>query len=119
MQALGPTTLPKGRNVDFDLELGGDMKNYLRSINGEFYPMATPLIIKRGQNVNVNFIKKTDMDNPMHLHGHLSRYLSANEDNLNAPLMDTVNVSARETQRFNSMPTIQTIGSATAISYTT
>ena len=94
LRAIGPTTLPAGEQVSFDLNLEGDMNDYRWSINGEYYPDAAPYLIKRGQIVNINFINKTKMAHPMHLHGHFFRYLKLNGDNIYAPLMDTVNVPA-------------------------
>ncbi|MAI78843.1 MAG: copper resistance protein CopA, partial [Deltaproteobacteria bacterium] len=94
-----PTTLPEGPVKTLDIELGGVMKQYLWSINGEYYPemfspqgKAEPLWVKYGERVRMRLHNKTMMYHPMHLHGHFFRLLRrlGEWDDPDAPLKDTV-----------------------------
>jgi len=96
-----PTTLPEGPVKTFDIVLGGEMKKYLWSMSGEYYPetfspdgKATPLAIQRGDRVRLRFSNKTMMFHPMHLHGHFFRLLPAPDawDDATAPLKGTLGV---------------------------
>jgi len=94
-----PTTLPEGPVKTFDVKLGGDMKKYLWSINGEYYPeafspdgKAEPFWIRYGERVRVRITNPTMMYHPMHLHGHFFRLLRrpGHWDDPIAPMKDTV-----------------------------
>ena len=94
-----PTTLPEGPIRNLKIELGGDMKNYLWSMNGEYYPeafspegKAEPLWIRAGERVRMRIVNKTMMYHPMHLHGHFFRLLPklGAWDDPQAPLKDTL-----------------------------
>ena len=96
-----PTTLPEGPVRTFDIELGGEMKRYLWSMAGEYYPElyvpegnAGPLEVRRGERVRIRFTNSTMMYHPMHLHGHFYRVLAkpGEWDQPDAPLKDTVAV---------------------------
>ncbi|CAK7283654.1 multicopper oxidase family protein [Streptomyces sp. RM1] len=56
------------------VELTGGMAEYDWGINGRRYdmkhPTAHPLTVEQGQRVRLDFVNKTDMWHPMHLHGH-------------------------------------------------
>ncbi|MET8720336.1 multicopper oxidase family protein [Streptomyces misionensis] len=56
------------------VELTGGMAEYDWGINGKRYdmkhPTAHPLTVEQGQRVRLDFVNKTDMWHPMHLHGH-------------------------------------------------
>ncbi|TWV32044.1 multicopper oxidase family protein [Streptomyces misionensis] len=56
------------------VELTGGMAKYDWGINGRRYdmknPAAHPLTVEQGQRVRLDFVNKTDMWHPMHLHGH-------------------------------------------------
>lgn len=86
----------KTADVNYDLELTGDMMSYQWAINGKQYTeddpfSATVLDIKQGQRVQLNFVNKTMMWHPMHLHGHT---FQIGED---GPRKDTVIVRQGET----------------------
>jgi len=92
--APASTVLPEGPAREVTLELGGDMKAYRWSLNGEYYPDAKPLPIKAGERVVIEFRNKTMMPHPMHLHGHFFRLIDpAAQDPDRTPLMDTVSVA--------------------------
>jgi FtsP/CotA-like multicopper oxidase with cupredoxin domain len=97
LRAIAPTTLPEGQARPFDLALQGDMARYVWMINGQAYPKADPLLIHRGDRVQVTMKNETMMWHPMHLHGHFFRVLQGGGDR--CPLKHTVNVAPRETVR--------------------
>ena len=97
------TTLPKGDVRTYEIALGGDMKRYLWSMGGQYYPElfvpdgaanAKPLVVRSGERVRIRFTNKTMMYHPMHLHGHFFRLLPkpGDWDSATAPLKDTVAV---------------------------
>jgi FtsP/CotA-like multicopper oxidase with cupredoxin domain len=61
-------------DVTHQVRLTGGMDKYDWSINGQRFdmenPAATPLLIREGQRVRLDFVNDTDMWHPMHLHGH-------------------------------------------------
>ncbi|MEV7387933.1 MULTISPECIES: multicopper oxidase family protein [unclassified Streptomyces] len=56
------------------VELTGGMGKYNWGINGKRFdmdnPTANPILVKQGERVRLDFVNKTDMWHPMHLHGH-------------------------------------------------
>jgi FtsP/CotA-like multicopper oxidase with cupredoxin domain len=46
------------------------MARYIWTIGGQAYPKAEPLLIRRGDRVEVEMKNETMMWHPMHLHGH-------------------------------------------------
>lgn len=95
LRATSPTTLPSGPSRSMELVLGGNMMKYVWTINGEVYPNTAPLLIRRGERVQVNLRNDTSMWHPMHLHGHFFRVLQGAGDY--APLKHTVNVAPKGT----------------------
>ena len=52
------------------LELGGGMMPYRWTINGATFEHAKPLLVRRGERVRLQFVNRTTMFHPMHVHGH-------------------------------------------------
>ncbi|MEV5737087.1 multicopper oxidase family protein [Streptomyces sp. NPDC052292] len=56
------------------IELTGGMDKYDWGINGRRFdmndPTANPLLVKQGERVRLDFVNRTTMWHPMHLHGH-------------------------------------------------
>ncbi|MFJ9011617.1 multicopper oxidase family protein [Streptomyces canus] len=56
------------------IELTGGMMHYNWAINGKRFdmndPTANPVLVEQGERVRLDFVNKTDMWHPMHLHGH-------------------------------------------------
>ncbi|MFI7523407.1 multicopper oxidase family protein [Micromonospora globbae] len=52
------------------LELGGSMMPYRWTINGDVFPDTQPLAVEQGERVRLEFVNRSDMFHPMHLHGH-------------------------------------------------
>ena len=65
---------PRKADVTHQIKLTGGMDKYDWSINGRQFdmanPEATPLPIRDGQRVQLDFVNDTTMWHPMHLHGH-------------------------------------------------
>jgi len=97
LRAPAPTTLPDGPARTFRLPLQGDMMRYIWMIDGQAWPKADPLLIRRGDRVQIELVNETGMWHPMHLHGHFFRLLQGAGDR--CPLKHTANVPPRETVR--------------------
>jgi FtsP/CotA-like multicopper oxidase with cupredoxin domain len=52
------------------LELGGTMMPYRWTINGATFERAEPLLVRQGERVRLEFVNRTSMFHPMHVHGH-------------------------------------------------
>ncbi|MGW3606282.1 multicopper oxidase family protein [Micromonospora sp. NPDC005161] len=52
------------------LELGGSMNPYRWTINGATFHDADPLPVEQGERVRLEFVNRSEMFHPMHLHGH-------------------------------------------------
>jgi len=65
--ALPPQT---GAHYDFTLD-DGKYGSSRWTINGKTYPDTPKIFVRRNDVVSVKFLNKTDMDHPMHLHGHV------------------------------------------------
>ena len=100
LQAPEPTgSLAKPDRV-YDLTLDGNMAKYVWSISKQVWPDAEPLIVKRGELVQVAMKNTTPMVHPMHLHGHFFRLLLPGVDPRFSALKHTVTVLPDETVRF-------------------
>src|SRR5262249_48835907 len=97
LRAIARTTLPDGPPRTFRLPLQGDMARYVWMIDGQAWPKADPLLIRRGERVQLELPNETGMWHPMHLHGHFFRVLQGAGDR--CPLKHTANVPPGETLR--------------------
>lgn len=56
------------------IELTGGMAKYNWAVNGKPFdmnnPTASPILVEQGQRVRLDFVNRTSMWHPMHLHGH-------------------------------------------------
>ena len=73
--------------------LMGGMKPYAWSLNGEYWPKITPLMLAKGQRVEIELINQTMMPHPMHLHGHAFQVLGVNGKQVRGAVRDTVLVT--------------------------
>lgn len=96
LRALHP--LPE-KKIDrqVSLELGGDMKNYVWTLNGQSWPYVTPVIVKEGERVEMSFVNQTAMTHPMHLHGHVFQVTEIDGKKLSGAMRDTVLVGPKST----------------------
>jgi len=94
LRAPEPTTLnPDNPIRDVKLVLTGRMDDYVWSFNGKTLSQDSLISIRRGETVRFNFINKTMMNHPLHLHGHFFRVL--NGQGKYAPMKHTINVPPR------------------------
>lgn len=90
MKALHPLSK---RSIDqiITLDLNGNMKKYIWTINGQAWPKITPINIKPGARVEFIFNNKSNMAHPMHLHGHVFELVQINHQKIqDGPLHDTI-----------------------------
>lgn len=74
---------------------GGEYGSNKWTLNGKTYPDTEKVYVRRGELVTLHFINKTDMDHPMHLHGHVIRLTEVDGKRLAHPLAkDTTLVRA-------------------------
>ena len=74
---------------------GGEYASRKWTLNGKTYPNTQKIPVRRGERVGVRFHNKTDMDHPMHLHGHTFRLVEIDGKYLARPLAkDTTLVRA-------------------------
>jgi FtsP/CotA-like multicopper oxidase with cupredoxin domain len=70
--------------------LAGAMAPYAWSLNGEYWPNVTPLMIAQGQRVAIEMVNHSMMAHPMHLHGHAFQVVAINGAPLAGAVRDTV-----------------------------
>jgi FtsP/CotA-like multicopper oxidase with cupredoxin domain len=70
--------------------LAGSMKPYAWSLNGEYWPHITPLMLEKGQRVEIEMINHSMMAHPMHLHGHAFQVIAVNGRPIRGAVRDTV-----------------------------
>jgi len=54
----------------YEQALSGGMHSPFWTINGQVYPDADPLIVQKGERVQIGYSNHSMMSHPMHLHGH-------------------------------------------------
>ena len=98
---LGATTPLPRRTADLrrTLVLDGGMKPYAWSIDGAYWPNIAPLMVRKGQRVELEFRNKTMMAHPMHLHGHTFQVVAVNGQAIQGAMRDTVQVMPMESVR--------------------
>lgn len=79
------------------IELGGNMSEYLWTLNGQSWPEVTPVVVEKGQRVEIIFKNKSSMSHPMHLHGHVFQVKSIDGKSFDGALRDTVLVMPNST----------------------
>jgi len=89
LEAVMPLT-PRAPDVTHRVILAGAMAPYAWSMNGEYWPNATPLMIATGQRVAIEMLNHTMMPHPMHLHGHAFQVVAINGAALAGAVRDTV-----------------------------
>jgi FtsP/CotA-like multicopper oxidase with cupredoxin domain len=77
----------RGVTVRKSFTLGGGAWNSPRwTLNGATWPTTPKIVVRRGDRVRVHFKNTTDMDHPMHLHGHVFRVVEIDGKPLARPL---------------------------------
>jgi FtsP/CotA-like multicopper oxidase with cupredoxin domain len=70
--------------------LAGTMKPYAWALDGELWPKVTPLMLKKGQRVEIELTNRSLMAHPMHLHGHAFQVTAVNGRAIRGAVRDTV-----------------------------
>jgi len=89
LEAVTPLT-PRAPDLTHRVILAGAMAPYAWSLNGEYWPNVTPLMIATGQRVAIEMLNHTMMPHPMHLHGHAFQVVAINGTPLAGAVRDTV-----------------------------
>src|SRR5258706_10061845 len=93
LEAVTPLA-PRPPDVTHRVILSGAMAPYAWSLNGEYWPNVTPLMIAHGQRVAIEMVNRSMMAHPMHLHGHAFQVVAINNTPLAGAVRDTVLVPA-------------------------
>lgn len=72
------------------ITLGGAMEPYAWSMNGEYWPHITPLMLTKGQRVQIDLVNQTMMAHPIHLHGHPFQVVAIDGRPIRGAVRDTV-----------------------------
>jgi FtsP/CotA-like multicopper oxidase with cupredoxin domain len=89
LEAVTPFA-PRALDVTHRVILAGAMAPYAWSLNGEYWPNVTPLMIATGQRVAIEMLNHTMMPHPMHLHGHAFQVVAINGAPVAGAVRDTV-----------------------------
>jgi FtsP/CotA-like multicopper oxidase with cupredoxin domain len=89
LEAVTPLA-PRAPDVTHRVILAGAMTPYAWSMNGEYWPNVTPLMIAPSQRVAIEMLNRTMMPHPMHLHGHAFQVVAINGAPITGAVRDTV-----------------------------
>jgi FtsP/CotA-like multicopper oxidase with cupredoxin domain len=89
LEAVTPLT-QRAPDVTHRVVLAGAMAPYAWSLNGEYWPNVTPLMVAHGQRVAIEMVNHSMMAHPMHLHGHAFQVVALNGAPLSGAVRDTV-----------------------------
>lgn len=93
LSAIHPLT-SRAPDVTHSIVMDGNMMPYKWSLNGQYWPNVTPLMISAGQRVVVEIINKSAMAHPMHFHGHTFQVVELNGKLFSGARRDTIVVPA-------------------------
>jgi FtsP/CotA-like multicopper oxidase with cupredoxin domain len=91
LEAITPLA-PRAPDVTHRVILAGAMAPYAWSLNGEYWPNVTPLMIAHGQRAAIEMVNHTMMAHPMHLHGHAFQVVAIDGVPVAGAVRDTVQV---------------------------
>ena len=80
-----------------DVVINGNMAKYSWTINNQKWPNVTPIELDYGKTYQLNFINKSMMAHPMHLHGYVFHVVEVNGKKIDGALQDTVLVQPNST----------------------
>jgi FtsP/CotA-like multicopper oxidase with cupredoxin domain len=72
------------------IALAGSMRPYAWSMNGEYWPRTTPLMLGKGQRVEIELVNHSMMAHPIHLHGHVFQVIAIDGRPFQGAVRDTV-----------------------------
>lgn len=88
---------PRAIDRRLRVALTGDMARYVWTLNDRAWPNITPLLVRKGERVEITFANETGMAHPMHLHGHVFQVTEIDGRRLRGARRDTVFVRPRQT----------------------
>ncbi len=59
-------------------------------MNDEYWPKITPLMLRKGQRIEIDLVNHTMMAHPMHLHGHAFQVIAIGGRSIQGAVRDTV-----------------------------
>ncbi len=89
LRAAKPLT-PKPADRVHRVDLTGSMAGYVWALNGLTYGHDKPLMVAKGQRVELLMTNRTMMSHPMHLHGHAFQVVAFNGRRFAGAVRDTV-----------------------------
>jgi FtsP/CotA-like multicopper oxidase with cupredoxin domain len=81
--------LPRPADVVHTTSLKGGIKPYAWSMNDEYWPHVTPLMLSAGQRVEIDLINRSMMAHAMHLHGHSFQVIAIDGRQVNGAVRDS------------------------------
>jgi FtsP/CotA-like multicopper oxidase with cupredoxin domain len=98
LSAIDPLPV-RAPDLVHQIRLTGDMQRYAWALDGQYWPDIVPLMLKRGQRVEIELINETGMAHPMHLHGHTFQVTALDRRPIAGAVRDTVMVPPSGTVR--------------------
>jgi FtsP/CotA-like multicopper oxidase with cupredoxin domain len=89
LMAVEPLPL-RSADIVQTIVLGGGMKPYAWSLNGEYWPQVSPLMLTKGQRVEIDLLNRTMMAHPIHLHGHVFQVIAIDGRPIQGAVRDTI-----------------------------
>jgi FtsP/CotA-like multicopper oxidase with cupredoxin domain len=86
------------------------MKPYAWSMIGEYWPHVNPLMLTKGQRVEIDLVNQTMMSHPMHLHGHAFQVIAIDGRPIRGAMRDTILVMPWVAHALHSTQTIRDDG---------
>lgn len=86
---------PRPADLVHPIVLGGSMTPYRWSLDGQYWPSVTPLMLEKGQRVEIDLVNRSMMPHPMHLHGHSFQVVALDGRRIDGAVRDTVLVPGR------------------------
>lgn len=78
------------------IAFSGSMRPYSWALNGQYWPEIEPLMLRKGQRVEIELMNQTMMPHPMHLHGHAFQVIALDGRPIGGAVRDTVLVPPGE-----------------------
>ncbi|MDB6091157.1 MAG: putative multicopper oxidase [Gammaproteobacteria bacterium] len=89
LAAVNPLA-PRKPDLVYRITLSGNMRPYAWALNGQYWPNITPLMLRKGQRVEIELVNHSTMAHPMHLHGHAFQVVALNGTSIVGAVRDTV-----------------------------
>jgi FtsP/CotA-like multicopper oxidase with cupredoxin domain len=89
LSAVAPLK-PRSADLTKTITLAGGMKPYAWSMNGAFWPHVPPLMLSKGQRVEIELVNQSMMAHPIHLHGHVFQVIALDGRPMQGAMRDTV-----------------------------